>query len=172
MDQVKFGCFIKNLRKEKGLTQEQLAEQFGVSGRTVSRWETGSNMPDITILIELADFYEVDIREIINGERRQNENMDKDVKETALKVAEYNDTVNQIVTKRMRALSILGVVALAVFITLEASGLSAKTVVYENISDVALGFACGIMITNVLYTTGLLIKIKSRRFNRKSKTAQ
>ena len=41
MDQVKIGAFLKRLRKEKGLTQEQLAERLSVSGRTVFRWETG-----------------------------------------------------------------------------------------------------------------------------------
>ena len=88
MNQQKTGEFLKCLRKEKGLTQEQLAEKFYVSSRTVSRWETGSNMPDLSILIELADFYDVDIREIIDGERK-GENMDKDTKDTLIKVAEY-----------------------------------------------------------------------------------
>ena len=59
MDQIKIGAFLKVLRKEKNLTQEQLAEQLGVSGRTVSRWETGNNMPDISLLVEIAEFYEV-----------------------------------------------------------------------------------------------------------------
>jgi Predicted transcriptional regulators len=59
------------LRKEKNLTQEQLAEQLGVSGRTVSRWETGNNMPDISLLVEIAEFYEVTIPELINGERKK-----------------------------------------------------------------------------------------------------
>ena len=45
VDQVKIGNFLKKLRKEKGITQEQLAEILNVSGRTVSRWETGNNMP-------------------------------------------------------------------------------------------------------------------------------
>lgn len=44
MNQIKIGGFLKELRKEKGLTQEQLAEQFNVSRRSVSRWETGSNL--------------------------------------------------------------------------------------------------------------------------------
>ena len=88
MNQQKTGEFLKRLRKEKGLTQEQLAERFYVSSRTISRWETGSNMPDVSILIELADFYDVDIREIIDGERKS-EIMDKETKETLLKVAEY-----------------------------------------------------------------------------------
>ena len=89
MNQVKIGEFLRELRKEKGLTQEQLAEQFNISRRSVSRWETGSNMPDVGLLIEIADFFEVDIREIIDGQRKS-ENMDKE-KETLKKVAEYAD---------------------------------------------------------------------------------
>ena len=76
MNQVKIGEFLRELRKGKGLTQEQLAEQFNISRRSVSRWETGSNMPDVGLLIEIADFFEVDIREIIDGERKS-ENMDE-----------------------------------------------------------------------------------------------
>ena len=70
MNQQKMGELLKHLRKEKRMTQEQLAEHFYVSSRTVSRWETGSNMPDVSMLIDLADFYDVDIREIIDGERK------------------------------------------------------------------------------------------------------
>ena len=70
MNQTKMGNFIKELRKEKELTQEQLAEIFHVARRTVSRWETGSNMPDMDILIEMSDFFEVDLREILDGERK------------------------------------------------------------------------------------------------------
>ena len=87
MIQVKIGEFLRELRKGKGLTQEQLAEQFKISRRSVSRWETGSNMPDVGLLIEIADFFDVDIREIIDGERKS-ENMEK---ETLKKVAEYAD---------------------------------------------------------------------------------
>ena len=61
MDQKKIGLFLKQLRKEKTLTQSQLAEQLNVSDRTVSRWETGTNLPDLSILVELADFYDIDI---------------------------------------------------------------------------------------------------------------
>ena len=69
MDQKKIGNFLKALRKEKEMTQEQLAEQFNVSSRTVSRWENGNNLPDLDILIEISDYYEIDLREIFNGER-------------------------------------------------------------------------------------------------------
>lgn len=70
MDQRKIGLFLKRLRNEKGLTQEQLAEHFHVSSRTISRWETGNNMPDLALLVEIADYYNVDMREIMNGERK------------------------------------------------------------------------------------------------------
>ena len=88
MNQQKTGEFLKHLRKSKGITQEQLAEHLYISSRTVSRWETGNNMPDVDMLIELADFYDVDIREIIDGERKS-EIMDNESKDTMRKVAEY-----------------------------------------------------------------------------------
>ncbi len=94
MDQKQIGLFLKELRKQKGLTQGQLAEMMGVSDRTVSRWENGKNMPDLSILVELADYYEIDIREIIDGERK-GENMNRELKDTLLKVADYSDTQKQ-----------------------------------------------------------------------------
>ena len=104
MDQVRIGAFLKTLRKEKELTQEQLAEQLRVSGRTVSRWETGSNMPDIGMLVELAEFYDVSIPEIINGERKS-ENMDQKIKETAVAMAEYSQVAAK--TDRRKIIGIL-----------------------------------------------------------------
>ena len=76
MDLVKTGAFLKELRKEKNITQEELAEKMGVARRTVSRWETGANMPDMDILIDISDFYGVDLREILDGERKDKQ-MDK-----------------------------------------------------------------------------------------------
>lgn len=89
MDQQKTGAFLQRLRKEKNLTQEQLAERFCTSRRTVSRWETGKNLPDIDILIEMADFYEVELRELLNGERKTH--MNDPVKEAVLTAAEYDN---------------------------------------------------------------------------------
>ena len=94
MDMQKIGNFLKELRKEKGLTQEHLAEILGVAGRTVSRWETASTMPDLSILIRLAEYYDVEIKEILDGERR-NDTMDKELKETLEKVADYSEIEKQ-----------------------------------------------------------------------------
>ena len=93
MNQIKIGSFLKELRKEKGMTQEQLAEQLNISNRSVSRWETGSSLPDLSILIILAEYYDVDIREIIDG-KRKSENMDEEAKDTLEKVVSYNEMLN------------------------------------------------------------------------------
>ena len=93
MDTKKIGAFLKQCRKEKNLTQEQLAEKFEVSARTVSRWETGINMPDLSILVQLAKYYDVEMRELLDGERSQT--MNKEMKETLDKVAVYEEWVRQ-----------------------------------------------------------------------------
>ena len=107
IDQNKIGGFLRELRKEKELTQEQLAEKFGVSSRSVSRWENGSTMPDLSILVELADYYEVDIKEIIDGERKS-EIMKKEEKETLQKVADYAETEKKLVVKRKCTVTFIG----------------------------------------------------------------
>ena len=91
MDQMKIGELLRKLRNEKHLSQEQLAEKLNVSSRSVSRWENGNTMPDISLIIELADFYDIDIRELLNGERKS-EKMDKDMKETLDMVSDYSAT--------------------------------------------------------------------------------
>ena len=110
MDQIKIGALLKELRKDNNLTQEQIADRFGVSQRSVSRWENGNTMPDISILIELADFYNVDLREILKGERKA-ENMDADLKETLEMVADYTNKEKKKIAKSL--IIKIGVTALA-----------------------------------------------------------
>ncbi len=162
MDQCKIGLFLKELRKAKGLTQEQLAEQFSVSNRTVSRWETGSNMPDISILVEIADYYDVDIREIIDGERKS-EKMDEEVRGTALKMAEYADAEKTNLMKRIQKESVSGVMALLVYLLLKLTGMAEKSFVVEVLQS-----ACAIIvgltpIMIMLYTTGVLTKSEDKK---------
>ena len=69
MDQIKIGKFIAALRKEKGLTQEQLGEKLGVTNKTISRWENGNYMPDVEMLTLLSKEFGASINELISGER-------------------------------------------------------------------------------------------------------
>ena len=107
MDQQKIGSFMKTLRKEKGITQEQFAETLNVARRTVSRWETGSNMPDLAVLIEIADYYEVELRELLDGERRS-ANMNQETKETVLKVADFANDEKEKLNRYMKWVFLFG----------------------------------------------------------------
>ena len=79
METQKMSVFLRELRKERGLTQEQAAEELFVSSKTLSRWETGATIPDLETLMKLAEYYGVDIRELIDGERRDpDEGQEKD----------------------------------------------------------------------------------------------
>ncbi|MBQ8569375.1 MAG: helix-turn-helix domain-containing protein [Oscillospiraceae bacterium] len=73
MDTKKIGIFLKELRNEKGMTQEQLGERIGVSNKTISRWETGNYMPPVDCLSILSDIYDISINEILAGERASGE---------------------------------------------------------------------------------------------------
>ncbi|MCR5213950.1 MAG: helix-turn-helix domain-containing protein [Eubacterium sp.] len=105
MDQKKIGDFLRVLRKNTGFTQEQVAEKLGISSRTISRWETGAYMPDISMLVDIAEMYDVDIREIIDGERKD-ENMNSEIKEVAEKMADYSTTGKNNMLKWFRLMGI------------------------------------------------------------------
>lgn len=162
MNQKKIGCFLQELRKEKGMTQEQVAEKFNVSNRTVSRWETGSNMPDISLLVELAEYYNVDIREIIDGEKRS-EKMNEEVKEVVSKVADYAEIQKKILLSRMRIINIIGLATGIISMLLPV-----KDEFWQMLKDCMAGFTVGTVICTLLYTTGVLAKIREYKKARKS----
>ena len=151
MDQQKIGEFLKTLRKEKNLTQEELADKMNVSRRTVSRWETGSNLPDLSILVELADLYDVDLREIFDGERKS-ETMDKDLKETMLKAADYTDDHMNKVMKRMQILFICATVCGALYILGVCFGSETESVLYSFAEGILLGIMFGALILGIIIT--------------------
>ena len=69
MDQIQIGKFIAKLRKEQGLTQEQLGEKIGVTNKTVSRWETGVYLPPADAMLALGELFNVSVNEILSGKR-------------------------------------------------------------------------------------------------------
>lgn len=170
MEQKKIGAFLKMLRNEKNLTQEQLAEKFYVSNRTVSRWETGSNMPDLSVLVELADFYDVDIKEILNGERKS-ETMKNETKETLLKVAEYSNTEKEKMKKKMIDISVGTLIILIFYCLLDVTNgfgfIPAGPC--GNMKVLALGGAIACLALHVAYLSGLFEKIMNLTVASKSK---
>ncbi|OUP01499.1 transcriptional regulator [Drancourtella sp. An210] len=148
MDQKKVGQFLKTLRKEKNITQEVLAETLNVSSRTVSRWETGSNMPDISLLVGLSEFYQVSIPEIIDGERKS-EKMNQETKNTAIKMAEYSK--NELGIEKRKMISAVFTI-FGVFIIISALA------IFPNESSWGSIYA---IIGGVVLTIGIYLTIKS-----------
>lgn len=161
MDQMKIGNFLKELRKEKGITQAQLAETLNVSARTVSRWETGSNMPDISILVDIADYYDISIPEIINGERKS-EIMNEEERKIAKTMSDYATTEKEKIFKEMKIQSIMGVCALVLYWILHET----DAYIYSDALEKLTGYCETLVSVSVImmaaYTTGSLRKLRSK----------
>ncbi len=170
MDLIKTGKFLQLLRKETGFTQEELAEKLNVSRRTVSRWETGTNMPDLDILMELSDLYEVDLREILSGERKS-ERMNEELKETVLQVADYSNEEKTRLLRRMHWLFVAGLIGFATFLVITLLGLD-TTSPYEGIGSFGLGIAFGMVILGVVFTSKYAAKIRRFKLRLLGKTMQ
>ena len=77
MNQTEIGKFIARCRKEKGLTQTQLAEKLSITDRAVSKWETGRSMPDSSIMLKLCEILGVTVNELLSGEEIDTERYEK-----------------------------------------------------------------------------------------------
>ena len=166
MDQIKIGALLRELRKEKNLSQEQLAEQFNVSSRSVSRWENGNTMPDISLLIELADFYDIEIRELLSGERKR-ETMNKDMKETLVMVADYTNAEKKKIVQSLFGMTAASAVAfgimgfIIIFRLYKISDTFDSTMVFLSV----LGLIYSIMsYVRLMQITGKMDKKRHRKF--------
>ena len=109
MDQEKIGKFIAELRKEKNMTQEQLAEKLGVTSKSISRWENGKTMPDYTLLEYLCNELDININELLSGEKiKANDYMNKS-EENLIKLRKQID-------KRKKLLTIISYIFMALII--------------------------------------------------------
>lgn len=161
MDQQKVGLFLKELRSEKSMTQAELAEMLGVSNRSVSRWENGATMPDFDLLIEMAKYYEVEVGEILDGERREN-SMDTKTEELMLKIADYNNVERNFFSRRMCAMFVLAIAGMVIFAVIDIAGLE-RTQPYETIVSTVLGFVLGTLLTGFLYSSRYISKLKEAK---------
>lgn len=168
MNQQKIGSFLKELRNGKKLTQEQLAEKLGVSRRTVSRWETGSNMPDLDILIEMTDYYEVDLRELLDGERKSGK-MNRELEETVLKVADYSNEEKMKFTRRMHWIYLAAFVSFILFFVLWFTEPEDASFWFGYAEGVSLGIPFAAVFAGALMTgknAAKFLAFKKRILNR------
>ena len=153
MDLIRIGKYIAGKRKKLGMTQRQLAEKLGMSDKSVSKWERGSNMPDISLLVELSEFYQVSISEIIDGERKS-EKMNQDVKDTAVKMAEYSK--NELSTQKKKTTSALCMI-FGAFIIISALAIFPNESSWGSIYSILGG---------IILTVGVYFMIKVVQVNR------
>ena len=90
MDFDKIGKFIALNRKNKGLTQEQLAEKLGVTNKTVSRWETGKYMPDLSLLKPLSEELGITLNELLSGEKIEEQKIVENTERNILNTIDYS----------------------------------------------------------------------------------
>ena len=152
MDTIKIGNLLRELRKEKNLTQEQLADVFNVSARTVSRWETGSNMPDISILVEIADYYDLDVREILNGERS---NALPAGSSSIKDIAEYADKDKEKLAVKTRLYAIAGIIGIITYLCLRAFG-NPDSIIINLIASLSLVAVYAALASSLIYTSNRL----------------
>lgn len=161
MDSKKFGAFLKTLRTENKETQEQFAEKYGVSNRAVSRWETGTNLPDLDILVQISDDYHVTIRELLDGERKEAQG-DGEWQKTAVKIVDYSNEKANVMTRMMRLFFIAGALLLVAYLVMWELELP-ETGFWGFAQGFTQGVAMGVMILGILYTSGALVKMQKAK---------
>ena len=115
MNQVKIGKFIAECRKNKKLTQAQLAEKLNITDRAISKWETGKGMPDSSIMIDLCNELGITVNELLSGEVLEMDNYNKKAEENLLEMKKQKEEAD----KRLLTIEIvMGVITLIMYLAL------------------------------------------------------
>ena len=108
-NQTEIGKFIAKCRKEKKLTQAQLAEKLNITDRAVSKWETGKSMPDSSIMLELCEILGITVNELLSGEEIDMESFEKKADENliALKRKDENNMTKNVIISILFSVTLL-----------------------------------------------------------------
>ncbi len=115
MDQVKIGKFISKKRKEKNITQSNLAEMLGITDRAISKWENGNCMPDVSLIPELCKILDININDLFSGEMIDMKEYNKRAEENLLEMAQMEEKQNK---KLMMYEKVIGWISSVTFIVL------------------------------------------------------
>lgn len=118
MDQENIGKFILELRREKGLTQMELADRLGVTDKAVSKWENGRCMPDLSLLKPLCDILDISINELLSGKRLTKEEYQKKLEENIIKINLTTIKKNAVKTLKIVLITILSTISLFILLIL------------------------------------------------------
>lgn len=148
MDQIAIGKFIAQCRKEQGLTQEQLSERLGVSSKSVSRWENGNTMPDLSMFQTLCSIFNVELAELLSGKRL--------TAEERLKKSEENVLLLVATKSKLQSLQILTEILIfaGIIVAITLTSILAVTTV-EKLITVSVG--C------FIWGFGMVLRVKLRK---------
>lgn len=127
MNQTEIGKFIAKCRKEKKLTQMQLAEKLNITDRAVSKWEMGKNMPDTSIMLELCEILGITVNELLSGEKIDMENYEKYEKKVdenliALKRKDENNMTKNVIISILFSITLLTGIMVCLICNIAISG--------------------------------------------------
>ena len=152
MNQIMIGRFIAMKRKEKNLTQEQLAEKLGISNKTISKWENGKCMPDYSIVKPLCQELGITITELMDGEIKENNSI------RIFDEQQIIDMLERIQRLEKQKQSLFGIMLIIMGIAMIALSQSFSGTNFQDfISGLILGLSVGEMLTGV-YIIGRTIK--------------
>ena len=112
MDQVKIGKFIQELRKEKNLTQMDLANKLNITDRAISKWENGKSLPDSSIMLELCNILGITVTELLLGGKIEMENYNKKTESKLLEILKQQELSN----KRLLLMEVVMMVISVIFL--------------------------------------------------------
>ena len=112
MNQMKIGKFIAECRKQKGLTQMQLAEKLGITDKAISKWERGIAMPDSSIMLELCGILDITVNELLSGEKINMENNNQKNEQLLLDMAKELEKKNKTIWSSMWVIMIISITVL------------------------------------------------------------
>lgn len=95
MNHSKTGKFILESRKKRGFTQEELATKLGITAKAVSKWETGKGFPDVSLILDLCDLLQININELLSGEKSNSKNHETQINELLLEMANKEEYQNK-----------------------------------------------------------------------------
>ena len=137
MDQIKIGSFIAERRKEKSLTQAQLAEKLGITDRAVSKWETGKAMPDSSIMLDLCDVLGISVNDLLCGEVVAMDNYNKELENNLLDMIKQKEQAD----KRLLSVEVfIGITATIVLFALIFVAAFIQMETWLKISLIVFGF--------------------------------
>lgn len=157
MNQEKIGLFIAKCRKEKNMTQEELAEKLGVSNKSISRWENGKTMMDISLFEPLCNELDISIIELLNGERINDKKKDKLYTKT---LVNYSNKVSN--RNKQVILTILFIMSLMPMLLYQFGGMRGV----QEISGLIILLSPITIVSIILFLFGIWFKFKNKVTNK------